>query len=57
MEQLVEWELARETLEHLAPMPLCSPQIPHDLAHHCGKLVTIHLSYGTADKNIKCHAE
>jgi hypothetical protein len=55
VEQSVEWELAEETevlAEKPVPVPLCPPQIPHDLDSNpgrCGvKPATNRLSYGTA---------
>jgi hypothetical protein len=52
-QQLVKW-LARKTkvlVENMPPVPLCPPQIPHDLCSNLGrrggKPATNHLSYGT----------
>jgi hypothetical protein len=42
----------RSTRRNRAAVPLCPPQIPHDLVsnpgYRGGKLAIIHMSYGTA---------
>jgi hypothetical protein len=55
VEQLVEKDLVggdQSGRRKPAPMPLCAPQIPHDLGSNpgfrCGKPETNRLSYGTA---------
>jgi hypothetical protein len=57
VEQLVELMSGRgnrSTRRKPAPVPLCPPQIPHNLTRAqtrsaaVGKPATIHLSYGTA---------
>jgi hypothetical protein len=46
----------RSTRKKPAPVPLCPPQIPHDLGsnpgHRGGKPATNRLSYGTTDSNL-----
>jgi hypothetical protein len=50
----------RSTRTKPAPVPLCSPQIPHDLTpgsnpvHHDGKPATNRLNYSTAMKTGRC---
>jgi hypothetical protein len=59
VEYSVEWELAVETEvveEKHAPVPLCSPLIPHDLrwnpGSRRGNLETNRLSYGTTSATL-----
>jgi hypothetical protein len=64
VEKFVEWKLVGET-EVLgkipAPVPLCLPQIPHDLTSNSdrrdGKPATNLLSYGTAQNICKLQME